>query len=57
MDSRKTNEEILHQAKKYLKLALYTRKRQSKFFGHASRHEGLGKLVKTGKISGERRRG
>lgn len=41
MTARKTNE-VLQQAREYLKLVLYVRIKQSKFLGHISRCEVFG---------------
>ena len=55
--AKKTNVEVLNQACTQRNLIKRIRIRQSRFFGHIMRREGLEHLVTTGKIQGRRDRG
>ena len=54
---RKTNDQVLQETNENRKLIREIRRRQSKFFGHVMRRNGLENLVTTGKIEGNRPRG
>ena len=54
---KKSNDEVLKEAKSRRMLVNKIRKRQTTFFGHVMRRKGLEHLVTTGKITGKRSRG
>ena len=55
--ARKTNDQELQETNENRKLIREIRRRESKFFGHVMRINGLENLVTTGKIEGKRTRG
>ena len=55
--ARKTNEQVLQETNEDRKLIREIRRRQSTFFGHVMRRNGLENLVTTGKIEGEQTKG
>ena len=55
--ARKTNDQVLQETNESRKLIREIRRRQSNFFGHVMRRNGLENLVTTGKIEGKRTRG
>ena len=54
---RKTNDQVLQETNENRNLIREIRRRQSKFFGHVMRRNGLENLVTTGKIKENRPRG